>query len=131
VKILTLTTGGVAALAAHGITVKTQRSGGAEHEFWKHDVRTALERQGYTVTEEFPLGGGKSADLRAERAGRVLFVEVETGRSDVAANVAKYGDADLVVFFTSEDVAAQYRPLIALDRPATRCCTPADLDQLT
>lgn len=131
VKILTLTPDGVGALAARGIAVKTQRTGGAEHEFWKHDVRAALERRGYTVTEEFPLGGGKTADLRAERAGRVLFVEVETGRSDIAANIAKYNDdADLVVFFTNEDVAARYRPLIALDRPATRCRTPTDLDHL-
>ena len=69
--------------------------------------------------------------MRAERDGHVLFIEVETGRSDVAANVAKYPrDADLVLLFTSKEVAAQYRDLVTLDRPGTRCITPADIDQL-
>ncbi len=132
VKILTLTSEGVAALAAHGTVVQRARTGGAEHEFWKHELRQVLERHGWRVNEEFALGGGKTADLRAKRDRHVLFVEVETGRSDIAANVAKYPpNAALVMFFTSEDVAAQYRSLIALDRPATRCITPADMDQLT
>ncbi|MBV8518808.1 MAG: ATP-binding protein [Acidobacteria bacterium] len=132
VKILTLTTEGVTALVARGVVAQRARSGGAEHEFWKHELRQVLERHGWSVNEEFALGGGKTADLRAERDHHVLFVEVETGRSDIAANVAKYPpSAALVMFFTSADVAAQYRPLIALDRPATRCITPADMDQLT
>jgi hypothetical protein len=84
------------------------------------------------VVEEFPLGGGKTADLRAERSDRVLFIEVETGRSDIAANVAKYpSDAQLIVFFTSTDIAQQYRTLVLLDRPSTRCITPTEIEQVT
>ena len=49
-----------------------------------------LARQGYVVAGEFPLGGGKTADLRADRSDHVLLIEVETGRSDIAENVAKY-----------------------------------------
>ena len=48
---------------------------------------------------------------------------------------ANYGlevgcDADLVLLFTSKEVAAQYRDLVTLDRPGTRCITPADIDKL-
>lgn len=129
VKILTLTTDGTALLASRGITLRQTRGGGAEHEFWKHELRTVLERKGWAVAEEFALGGGKSADLRAGRGDRVLFVEVETGRSDIAANVAKYpSDVDLVVFFTSAEVAQRYRDLVMLDRPGTRCLTPTEID---
>lgn len=131
VKILTLTRDGIDVLAAHGVTFKQQRAGGAEHEFWKHELRVLLGRQGYAVIEEYALGGGKTADLRAERDGRVLFIEIETGRSDIAANVAKYSaDEELIVFFTNEEVAARYRALVLVDRPGTQCLTPREVDRL-
>jgi len=131
VKILTLTAEGTTLLAARGITLKQTRTGGAAHEFWKHELRRVLERRGYVVTEEFALGGGKTADLRATRGEEILFVEVETGRSDVAANLTKYADdAQLVMFFTTEDVAQHYRTLVLLDRPGTRCLTPADIEHV-
>jgi hypothetical protein len=131
VKILTLTADGLAMLASRGVVIKHARTGGAEHEFWKHELRTVLERRGWLVAEEFALGGGKTADLRADRGSRVLFIEVETGRSDIAANVAKYpADADLVLFFTNADIAARFRELVLLDRPGTRCLTPAEVEQL-
>jgi hypothetical protein len=131
VKIFTLTPAGIAVLASRGVTVQRSRSGGAEHEFWKHELRRVLERYGWLVAEEFALGGGKTADLRADRRDRVLFIEVETGRSDIAANLRKYpDDVTLVVFFTSADVAARYRDLVLLDRPGTQCCTPADINQI-
>lgn len=131
VKILTLTPEGTTLLASRGVTVKQTRTGGAEHEFWKHELRVVLERHGYDVADEFALGGGKTADLRADRGNRALFIEVETGRSNIAANVAKYpSDVQLVVFFTNADVAMRYRELVLLDRPGTRCLTPTDLHEL-
>lgn len=131
VKILTLTPDGIAMLASCGITLKQTRTGGAAHEFWKHELRRVLERHGYVVTEEFPLGGGKTADLRAARGDHVLFIEVETGRSDIAANVTKYpNDAQLVMFFTSTDIAERYRTLVLLDRPGTRCLTPTEIEHV-
>ena len=131
VKILTLTPDGIALLGSRGVALKQTRGGGAEHEYWKHELRVLLERRGWLVAEEFALGGGRTADLRADRRERVLFIEVETGRSDIAANVAKYAsDADLIVFFTSADVAQRYRDLVTLDRPATLCLTPSELDRI-
>lgn len=131
VKILTLTDAGADLLHQKGIAITRTRHGGAEHEFWKHELRTRLQRRGYTIAEEYALGAGRTADLRAERQGQVLFVEVETGRSDIAANLAKYhDDNDLVVLFTN-DTAARYRDLILLARPSTRCLTTAELHRIT
>jgi len=131
VKILSLTPDGIALLASRGVVLKQRRAGGAAHEYWKHELRTMLERHGWHVTEEFALGGGKTADLRADRRDRTLFIEVETGRSDIAANLAKYpDDVDLVVFFASADVADGYRELLLLDRPGTRCLTPDEVEHI-
>lgn len=89
VKILSLTDAGVSYLEGLGVDLRRSRHGGAEHEYWKWTIKNRLERQGYRVEEEYPIGGGKSVDLRAERDGEVLWVEVETGRSDIAANIEK------------------------------------------
>jgi hypothetical protein len=131
VKILTLTDAGAELLRTKGMDLTRARHGGAEHEFWKHELRAQLERNGFSVTEEHPLGGGKTADLRGVKDKRVLYVEVETGRSDITANIAKYPNAEeLVVFFTSDDVAARYRNLVTLDRPGTRCATTREIEDL-
>lgn len=89
VKILSLTDEGVAYLGSVGIDVRRTRHGGAEHEYWKWVIKSRLEGRGYAVVEEFPVGGGKTVDLRGERGADVVWVEVETGRSDVLANVEK------------------------------------------
>lgn len=132
VKILTLTKNGTDYLARRGVEPRRQRAGGVEHEFWKTELRTTLERTGYKVTEEFPLGGGASADLRAEKDGRAMFIEVETGRSDIAANIEKYEQRAerVIVFFTNDDVAARYTDLVLLRRPTTECRAPRDLDKI-
>ena len=91
-----------------------------------------VPRQENVISFEEVFSGDVSLrDLRADRGDRALFVEVETGRSDIAANVAKYPDnVDLVVFFTNVEVAGRYRELVLLDRPSTRCLTPSEIEQL-
>jgi len=131
VKILTLTDTGADFLRSKGIDLTRRRHGGAAHEYWKHELRTQLGQHGYTVNEEYSLGAGKTADLRASKDPHVLFIEIETGRSDIAATVAKYPpDKELVVFFTSDEIAARYRDLITLGRPGTRCITPTTMNEL-
>lgn len=100
IKVLSLTGEGREQLAALGVDTTRTRHGGAEHEYWKATIRRRLESWGWTVEEEAPLGGGKTADLRATLGDRTLYVEIETGRSDVAANAAKLsGLPGEVVFF--------------------------------
>ena len=41
------------------------------------------------MTEEAPVGGGKAIDIVATQNGKRIAFEIETGKSDVNANVAK------------------------------------------
>jgi hypothetical protein len=111
VKILSLTEPGMAHLAGVGVDLQRTRHGGAEHEYWKWAIRSRLERQGYAVTEEYPVGEGKTVDLRATRGAEVLWVEVETGRSDIPANIAKCRalSGRVVFVFTDAQTRDQYR----------------------
>lgn len=132
VKILSLTTDGIDALARAGIHVIRQRHGGAEHEYWKHIVAERLRAQGFTVTEEYRIGHGKTVDLRGTRDERSIIVEVETGRSDIGANIAKCtGLPDAIVFvFTSARVRAAHAEAIRTAMPHARALLVTELDQL-
>lgn len=122
VKLLTLTPLGREHL---GVGIAPQRFGGATHRYWKGVVRKQLETDGWTVTEEAPLGAGRSADLHAVRGVHQLYVEIETGRSDIAATVAKYEHitTPLLVVFTNVRSRTIHEPLITLLRPGTICTT--------
>src|SRR4051812_4856871 len=86
VKILSLTHVEEPHLCSLGITVARDRLGGSEHDYWKWAITNQLRRQGYDVE---PIGGRKTVDVRATRGRETLWVEVETGRSDILANAKK------------------------------------------
>ena len=69
------------------------RGGGAIHRYWKARLAEHLRTCGYSVTEEYPIGGGKTIDLVAMRDGRRIAFEIETGSSASAANAQKCLDA--------------------------------------
>ena len=57
----------------------------------------------YTVHEEFPIGGGKTIDLVAEKGGNRIAIEIETGKSDVESKIQKCfanGFKDIRVSYT-------------------------------
>jgi len=104
IKVLALTGAGKAALGID--EPDADRLGGPEHRYWKKRLADHLRASGYDVTEEYPVGGGKTIDLVAERDGRRFAFEVETGKSDAASNVRKCLDAgigNVVAVATSED----------------------------
>lgn len=68
---------------------QSDRHGGAEHRYWCKLLGEHLRTQGYAVKEEAPIGGGKTIDLLALRDGKRIAFEIETGKSDAAANVRK------------------------------------------
>ena len=127
-KLLVLTNAGLTHLVTEGAAIIQKRHGGPVHEWWKRKVRETLQRRDHAVTEEAPLGSGRTADLRATTANGELYVEVETGASDLSATLAKYPrKAQLVVFLTSERLLAACAPRIAAQRPETAVATPATL----
>jgi len=60
-----------------------------EHEYWKFRVGEFYRKKGYKVTYEYKLPGGKSVDVVAEKDGKRIAIEIETGKSDAVYNVRK------------------------------------------
>lgn len=92
------------------------REGGVEHEYWKERAAARLLAMGYTVEREKPIGGGKTVDLVAEKAGGRIAVEIETGNSDAWGNIRKDLDAgfDRVVSVAlRDDLAGKIRAEVA------------------
>ena len=51
------------------------------------------------MTEEAPVGGGKAIDIVATQNGKRIAFEIETGKSDVNANVEKAISADIKTIY--------------------------------
>jgi hypothetical protein len=68
IKVLALTGAGKAALGID--EPDADRLGGPEHRYWKKRLAEHLRAGGYDVTEEYPIGGGKTIDLVAEQDGK-------------------------------------------------------------
>ena len=108
---------------------ETDRHGAAEHQYWVQRLAKHLRAAGYQVETEAPIGGGKTIDLVATRAGKRVAFEVETGKSDAAANVRKClaaGMDRVVVAATSETVRARITPTLTEDDRVT-CVTASRL----
>lgn len=115
VKILTLTKKGEELLERDGVVVPSWRRGGAAHEYWRAVLRQRLEGLGYAVTEEYAVPGG-FVDLHGTKEGHEVFVEIETGKSDVEKNIQKCKDlpGQVVFFFVTPDVRDMWRERLAL-----------------
>ena len=64
-----------------------------EHQYWVMKIAEHFEKQGYEMTAEHPIPGDGAVDLMAERPGERVAIEVETGKSDIKANLAKLKNA--------------------------------------
>ena len=60
-----------------------------EHRYWVRKAAEYFEKKGYEVTREHPIKGNGAVDVLAERPGECVVVEVETGKSDIKANLNK------------------------------------------
>ncbi len=92
--LLALTKPGKQALENAGVeTFGYLSRGGIEHEYWRHRISNALDDQGYSITHEFQIADSGAVDIVASRNDERIAVEIETGRSDVPANIRKCLDA--------------------------------------
>jgi hypothetical protein len=90
IRLLVATEKGKAALENMGINPEmSNRHGGVEHNWWKNRLAEYFREQGYTVTEEKKIGGGKAVDLVAVNEKERIAIEVETGKSDAFYNLTK------------------------------------------
>jgi DNA-binding MarR family transcriptional regulator len=75
------------------------RRGGLSHRYWIDRIARRFEQEGYKVEREHSIGGGSAVDLVVEKDGERLAIEVETGKSDIIANVEKCLNADFTKVF--------------------------------
>ncbi len=81
---------GLALLHEWGIKPEMpNRIGGPEHVLWKSRLAEYFRGKGYAVTEEKPIGGGKTVDLVAVNGKERIAIEIETGKSDAFHNLTK------------------------------------------
>ncbi|MBN1489901.1 MAG: ATP-binding protein [Phycisphaerae bacterium] len=60
-----------------------------EHRYWVTRAAEHFDRQGYEISHEYPIPGDGFVDVVAVRPGQRLALEIETGKSDIKANLAK------------------------------------------
>lgn len=70
------------------------------HEYWKAYYAWVFQKKGYQITLEAPRRNGR-VDVLAEKDGKKVFVEIETGKSDYIGNIKSCllsaGKEDMVV----------------------------------
>jgi hypothetical protein len=71
---------------ALGLNAQQPRQGSIAHEYWKRFYAQRFQEHGYQVNLETPRKSGW-VDVAAEKNGRKIAVEIETGKSDYLGNV--------------------------------------------
>lgn len=109
IKVLQITGDGSALLLAAGVDIRglnfSQRLGGPEHRYWVNRIADELKDRGCNVQKEYATGDGHFIDIVAEKNGKKIGIEVETGKSNVAHNIHKSDGSDIqtvIVIATSE-----------------------------
>ncbi|GFO81559.1 MAG: hypothetical protein A49_11860 [Methyloceanibacter sp.] len=69
-----------------GVLPKTKIQGSIAHDYWQRFYGELYGSRGYKVTLEAPRGKGR-VDVLAEKQGKRIGIEIETGKSDVVSNV--------------------------------------------
>lgn len=118
-----LTDPGRTVCSAAGIEAGPRPRESLEHRFWVGQAAAHFEKKGYEVSREHAIKGNGAVDLLAERPGHRVAVEVETGRSDIRANLAKMKDGDfdeVVLLATSPEAVTLCQKVIAGHEPSGR-----------
>lgn len=78
-----------------------------EHRYWVRQTAKYFEKRGYDVKHEHPVKGNGAIDILATRGSRKVAVEVETGKSNIKANLEKIKDVgfDRIVFVATSPTA--------------------------
>ena len=103
-----------------GIKPSNNRHGGVEHEYWRMKTANHYKEQGYKIQYEYPLSNGKTVDLVAEKDGKKIAIEIETGKSNAEENIRKCLESGLfekvVCVATNEKVEKQVKERVATEK---------------
>lgn len=90
-----------------------------EHRYWARRAADLFADRGYEVTHEYAVQGNGTVDVVAERPGERIAIEIETGKSDISANLAKLSNAgfDRVILLATSPsaVGACHRAIAQLE----------------
>jgi hypothetical protein len=75
--------------SAAGIRVGPRPRESLEHSFWANRTARYFQKKGYDVSCEHPVKGDGAIDILATKAGHQVAIEVETGKSNIKANLEK------------------------------------------
>jgi hypothetical protein len=91
-----------------GIDPGPQPRASLEHSYWVMKVAEQFTQEGYDITKECMIAGNGAVDLVAEGGGERVAIEIETGKSDIAANLTKLATAgfDRVLLVATSPTAA-------------------------
>ena len=101
-----------------------------EHRYWIRQTAKYFEKKGFDITHEHPIKANRAIDLLAKKPGKKIAIEIETGKSDIKANIAKTTGADfdkIILVATSPAAVSACRK--AIDSVDTE--TAAKIEQLT
>ncbi len=124
VKLMEATEKAERILSQMGVKLEKGKKESLEHEYWKHQVKTVLEKKGFKVSEEKDF-----VDLVAAKGEEKIALEIETGKSDPVKNLSRdiMGDyTKIIIVALSEPVklsiekGLQKSGLLA-DRRVTLC----------
>ncbi|MCP4612809.1 MAG: hypothetical protein GY845_29290, partial [Planctomycetes bacterium] len=92
--------------AAHIETCPKPRES-LEHRYWVKKTCLYFRQKGFEIKREHPVKGNGAIDILATRPGEVIAIEVETGKSDIKANLEKIKDAgfDKIIFVSTNPSA--------------------------
>jgi Holliday junction resolvase-like predicted endonuclease len=78
-----------------------------EHSFWVNRAAKYFQAKGYEISHEHPVKGNGAIDLLAEGKGQRIAIEVETGKSNIKANLKKIKNAgfDRIVLVATSPAA--------------------------
>lgn len=100
------------------------------HSYWARRTAAHFESRGFEVTMEHRIPGDGAVDLLAQRPGERVAIEIETGKSDVPANLKKLAHASfdrvVLVAIAPEAVGVCQRAIDQSDRS-----TAAPIELLT
>jgi hypothetical protein len=101
--------------SAAGIELRPRPRESLEHSFWVNKTAEYFERKGYELTREHAIKGNGAIDLLAVRPGESIAIEIETGKSDIKANLShikRSGFDQMILIATSPSAVSACRKAI-------------------
>ena len=99
-----------------------------EHRYWVRQVSRYYEKQGYQIRCEHPVKGNGAVDILATQPGRQIVIEVETGKSDIKANLKKIEDGGFdQINLVATNPSAMNKCQRAIDSVRSEMSVPVEL----